>query len=454
MNKRNGIFHTLKTSVGVLGVLGIIGVMSYMYGQSVQAASVACQRQAIDYGSQTGGYPITLPENEMLNARASGTAGLENSTDVTVERSYTLAAGTLQSNANTKVNGEAIGLGLNYGSVTQESPTGGLTATVEFSSSPVRGLRFNVQDVEKRVTGEAEVAQVLVYEAGSASPISDLSPYHTTDEVIFNGSNSYEGNTSTAQNSSIIQGNIAFNFADKVIDKVSVIYTYKDTGDSSAGGGILLNNISFDGPCIGLAVNAIPEGDTVKLDYTIENTGGLPLTAISLPENLDAIFGVGNYTIVSNPSRISGEPTVIANDGFAGGGVGDILKPASALALDKSSVVRLVVKIKNPAVGGDGKGNYSSTEQVTARPLAATAFTVSDDSVSGVKTDVNGNGDAADDTSPWKVALSSVATVPGTPKTGDIATISRPLQVAGFSTVALAPLVYLNRARLLARFKR
>jgi hypothetical protein len=461
MIKKHGTVNNLKRTLILAGSLAAAIAVVYLYSQPVKAASVACSRQLLAYGPADtptlGQVSLNSGEEqtEQLAARNTSPVGYQNSTDVDISRIFKDSGGTVRSNAFTGVRNNTMQIGGGYGDPTPESPTGYIRGQLNFDSSPVRGLKFSVHDIEKSTNGRAEEANVLVYLAGSNTPIADLSQYHTTDQLIFSNGHRYTGDTSGAQNSATVSGNVDFTFPSTMeIGSIKVDYTYLDSGDSTLGGSIQFKDISFDGPCIGLAVNATPVGDTVQLDYTIKNTGGLPLTAISLPENLDAIFGAGNYSVVSQPSVISGETSIAANGAFAAGGASDILTPTSALAVDKSSVVRLVVKVKNPAVGGDGKGNYSATAEVSGRPLSPTARRVSDDSVSGAKVDVNGNGDAADDTGPWTVALSSVANVPGIPKTGTIGSISKPLQIAGFGTVALAPLAYLNRTRLLARFKR
>lgn len=478
-NLSTSIIRTLKRSITAASTIAVVVVAVCIYGQPAitQASSIPCSKQTVVYGEpRSGGYGINLSgarpavNTKSMPARNSSNLGLSNPTDVDITRTLTMTAGTYEQGTVVDgspspgttpgvsvTDGTSVYMQMNHATGAPAAPSGYQEVVHDFTSSPVRNLSFSVLDIEQS-TNFKEVAEVMVYENGSL--LSDVSPYATIENnsVDYAGSNIYKGNPTTVgpTNANITQGNVSFNFGEKLITKIAIRYTFESNNNTpfEGGAGMIVRDISFDGPCIGLAVNAIPEGDTVKLDYTVENTGGLPLTAISIPENLDAIFGAGNYTIVSTPSRISGESSIIANDAFAGGAAGDILKPASALALDKNAVVRLVVKVKNPAVGGDGKGNYSSTENVIARPLAATAYNVTDDSVSGAKVDVNGNGDAADDTSPWRVSLSSVAVVPGTPGAGDVNSVSKPVLIAGLSTAALTPLAYLNRARLFARFRR
>lgn len=479
MKKYYELVKLHKLKFGLTEFFVMLAAVIYIVGYPLLASAVSatCERQTLSYGTvRAGGYGIGLSgtgdksDDKSLPARNVSGTGLSNSTDVDINRSVMIKEGSYVqgavqdgepttgiSPAGSAVNGTSLFMAMTNGTGTPVAAVGYQETELEFASSPVRNLTFSVLDIEQNMQYK-EVAKVSVYESGSNTPISDISQYGVIDNnsVDYTGSNVYKANASTVSsgNSAITQGNIAFDLGNKLISKVVITYTFESLDGSpfSGSAGMILKDVSFDGPCIGLAVNATAIGDTVTLDYTISNIGGLPLTAITLPEDLDAIFGANNYTIVSAPSLISGEPTIVPNGSFATSG--DILQSSSALAVDASSVVRLVVKIKNPAVGGDGKGNYSSTENVVGRPLAATAYTVSDDSVAGANVDVNGNGDAADDTGPWTVALSSVANVPGTPSTGNTSRLSKPLQVAGVSSVALAPLAYLNRSRLLARFKR
>lgn len=468
-NRIDVITRALRGAVGLGGVVAV-ALMLYVYSPSVsvQAASTECKRQRIHTGPTLGDtaplvYDQGSPHYTSMDARnLTSPIGSQNNTDVDMHRTMSLIRSGTQGNlaSDSRSTHEVfMTMGMNFEAQANGLPTSSSTGVHEFTT-PVRGLSFTVSDLDHLVNHDESFEIKVIKNDGSQ--ITNLAPYHTINDstsaqptlTSYNPPGTYStlGTLYNEHNS------VDFAFPSSMeIKRVEIRYYWTSvpsnpvvSGDN-VGGAIGYRDVTFDGPCIGIATKATAIGDAVQLDYAIKNIGGLALTAISLPVNLDSIFGAGNYTVTSQPSIVSGDHSIIPKTNFAGG---ELLSSSSSLSVGKESVVRMIVKVKNPAIGGDGKGNYSSTEQVTARPLAATAFTVSDDSVSGVKTDVNGNGDAADDTSPWKVALSSVATVPGTPKTGDIATISRPLQVAGFSTVALAPLVYLNRARLLARFKR
>ena len=469
--------HKLKFGLTEFFVLLAAAIYIVGYPLLASAASTTCERQTLSYGTvRTGGYGIGLSgtgdksDDKSLPARNVSGTGLSNSTDVDVNRSVMIKEGSYVqgavqdgepttgiSPAGSAVNGTSLYMAMTNGTGTPVAAVGYQETELEFASSPVRNLTFSVLDIEQNMQFK-EVAKVSVYESGSNTPISDISQYGVIDNnsVDYTGSNVYKANASTVSsgNGAITQGNIAFDLGNKLISKVVITYTFESLDGSpfSGSAGMILKDVSFDGPCIGLAVNATAIGDTVTLDYTISNIGGLPLTAITLPEDLDAIFGAGNYTLVSAPALVAGEQTIVANGAFLGAGSSDILKPSSELQLYKSSIVRLVVKVKNPAVGGDGKGNYSSTEQVSGRPIASTAYLVTDDSVSGTKVDVSGDGSAADDMGPWVVNLSSVNSVPGAPKTGATGASLKPLQLAGL--ILLAPLTYLNRGRLFAKFKK
>lgn len=479
MKKYYELVKLHKLKFGLTEFFVMLAAVIYIVGYPLlaSAASATCERQTLSYGTvRAGGYGIGLSgtgdksDDKSLPARNVSGTGLSNSTDVDINRSVMIKEGSYVQGAvqdgepttgisptGSAVNGTSLYMAMTNGTGTPVAAVGYQETELEFASSPVRNLTFSVLDIEQ-TTQFKEVAKVSVYESGSNTPIADISQYGVIDNnsVDYTGSNVYKANSSTVSsgNSAITQGNIAFDLGNKLISKVVITYTFESLDGSpfSGSAGIIFKDVSFDGPCIGLAVNATTQGDQVTLDYTITNMGGLPLTAISLPEDLDAIFGAGNYTIVAAPSRVAGESTIVANGGFAG--TGDILKPESALELDKTSIVRLVVKIKNPAVGGDGKGNYSSTEEVSGRPLAQTALRVSDDSTAGAVADVNKNGDASDDMSPWQVSLSSVASVPGSPKSGATIGAVRSLQIIGASSVIVGPLLYANRARLLSILKR
>jgi len=141
----------------------------------------------------------------------------------------------------------------------------------------------------------------------------------------------------------------------------------------------------------------------VVLDFRLENHGSVELTDLSVPDDLDAVFGAGNYTVAIAPLIVGNDDpgTVAVNPGFsdsdAGGGGGsgsgtDLLDPAnSSLAAGDTVHVRTVVRIDTITDRGSGPGFYSNQVSATAQdPLGGT---VSDLSDSGAENDGDGDGD-------------------------------------------------------------
>lgn len=65
-------------------------------------------------------------------------------------------------------------------------------------------------------------------------------------------------------------------------------------------------------PVIGVAKDASVDNREITLDFYLENLGDEELNTLSLPDNLDNVFGAGNYTIVSAPTLIDDPGTLTA----------------------------------------------------------------------------------------------------------------------------------------------
>ncbi|MDA3875338.1 MAG: cadherin domain-containing protein [Kiritimatiellae bacterium] len=61
---------------------------------------------------------------------------------------------------------------------------------------------------------------------------------------------------------------------------------------------VTINDIDI----LGAALQASVSGVQVTYTYTLENLGSVTLSSLSLPNNLDAVFGAGNYSITSAPA--------------------------------------------------------------------------------------------------------------------------------------------------------
>ncbi|MCB0595114.1 MAG: DUF11 domain-containing protein, partial [Phaeodactylibacter sp.] len=142
---------------------------------------------------------------------------------------------------------------------------------------------------------------------------------------------------------------------------------------------------------IGVAKNASINGTEATFDFYLENLGTTYLNSVVLPEDLDAVFGAGNYTFVSPPALVNDPGTINLNGSFDGSSDKEIFASGSSLPVGGTAQIRMVVNVTTVTDVGFGCGVYSN--QVTA---SAEGGTVSDLSDSGTDPDPNGNGDPAE----------------------------------------------------------
>lgn len=144
-------------------------------------------------------------------------------------------------------------------------------------------------------------------------------------------------------------------------------------------------------PAAGAALSVNVSGSQATFDIYLENLGDVELDTLSLPLNLAAALGSGNYSVTSAPSFIDDPGTITLNAGFNGSGTTQLLS-SGTLAAGDTAQIRLVVTVNNVQDLGSGLGVYSS--QVTFSGVSPESTTVSDLSDNGTDPDPNGNGDA------------------------------------------------------------
>lgn len=167
------------------------------------------------------------------------------------------------------------------------------------------------------------------------------------------------------------------------------------------------------GPGIGISKRAEVSGNEVTYWFTIENTGFGELQALSLADDLDAVFGAGNYAVTVPPALVVDPGTVVLTNNFTGTGAGIAIIDAgsnSTLQEGAQAVVRVTVTVNNLTDVGAGFAVYSNQVTVNAGSPGGNALT--DLSVDGDNVDPDGNG-SPDEQSPTVVNLSSALTVSG-----------------------------------------
>ena len=108
---------------------------------------------------------------------------------------------------------------------------------------------------------------------------------------------------------------------------------------------------------IGIAKNAGDFGRNVSIDFYLENLGDEHLSNLSLSDNLNAVFGAGNYTISSSPSFIDDPGTISLNGGFDGDG-NTALISSGTLLIGETAQIKVVIELSVLCDQGIGVGIY------------------------------------------------------------------------------------------------
>lgn len=160
-----------------------------------------------------------------------------------------------------------------------------------------------------------------------------------------------------------------------------------------------------DEASIGAALTSTTSGTTVTFDVNLENLGGSALSNIALTDELDSVFGAGNYVVSTAPAQVGGTGSLVGNAGFDGSADTALLGAGSTLAVGDTAVLRYSVDVTNIVDQGLGIANYEN--QVFAIGTAPLGTTTEDLSDNGTEPDANGNGlanDAGeDDVTPFNV---------------------------------------------------
>ena len=146
-------------------------------------------------------------------------------------------------------------------------------------------------------------------------------------------------------------------------------------------------------PVAGLAKSASVSGDEVTFELLVENIGDTALTEINILDNLDSVFGVSNYTLVSPPSIISGAQTLKLNPSYSGTSAASLITDPndnSSLQAGEKTVISWVVKVHTITDQGDGYGQYFN--QATLKAIDASGITITDLSDDGKIVDANADG--------------------------------------------------------------
>jgi len=141
-------------------------------------------------------------------------------------------------------------------------------------------------------------------------------------------------------------------------------------------------------PDLVLGKHAVVDGQQVKLQFALRNTGNVQLTEVSIEDDLDGVFGVGNYSVLESPLIISGPASAGANAAFNGSTVTQLLASSVVLDVGEQLTVEVVVQV-DVITGGTDPGLYLN--QATGSALSPTGVTTND--LSGAGLDTNSDTD-------------------------------------------------------------
>ncbi len=329
--------------------------------------------------------PVTIPETPELGV-AMGAATPVNNGDGTYTVTYTV---TVENLGNVPLSNLQVpfplttGGGTNFTALQVESATvsgttGGLTANGTYTGEGVNNLLSGTNSLAVGASGTITVSVVV-------RPGAGLGPY--THNV-----------TGTATSPAGPAGNVtdvSTNGADTDTDTagVGVANNFEANDDS------VPTPVSFtENPRLGIAkaasaatavtsgTPAYPTGEfTTTLTFTFENLGDVPLSSVQGTDNLNAVFGAGNYTV-------TGTGGTGVNASFNGNTDTNLLAAAQSLAVGATRTVTVIVRF-NPNGSASPINNTA-----TATSTSPSGATVNDNSTNGLDPDVDAV--ASDGTTP------------------------------------------------------
>ncbi|MEZ5593875.1 MAG: hypothetical protein R3F53_25480 [Gammaproteobacteria bacterium] len=147
-----------------------------------------------------------------------------------------------------------------------------------------------------------------------------------------------------------------------------------------------------DSAVIGIAKDATVSDTQVTIDLYLENLGTQTATNLSLIDDLDAVFGAGNYTFLIAPVLIDDPGTLVLNGGYDGSTTTELLAAGSSLAAGDTAQIQFVVNISNQVDSqGLGAGIYQNQASVSGVNL--NDIIITDLSTEGTDPDPSGDGD-------------------------------------------------------------
>ena len=132
----------------------------------------------------------------------------------------------------------------------------------------------------------------------------------------------------------------------------------------------------------------------VKARFRVGNYGDQVISNISITEDLNVVYGTGNYTHLVDPNQLAGEGSLNYNAAFDGNTNTALLSAGSSLAPDEYVIFEIWTRVNNLTDQGLGLGIYQNQVTVTGTDPAMNS--VSDISTDGPDPDPDGNDDPSD----------------------------------------------------------
>ncbi|WP_462159416.1 Ig-like domain-containing protein [Pseudoalteromonas sp. GB56] len=245
-------------------------------------------------------------------------------------------------------------------------------------------------DINVLTNFDGTFAQTLVSGASlDAGEFSEIKFVINVDTVTNQGSGFGVYSTSAAIS--------AFDPVDTVVQDTSDSGRLTDSNGNGianeAGENDQTSFIIGEEPRVGIALDYSLIGSTVTFTYYLENLGTIDLQQISLIQDLDLVFGNGNYSISTAPNFIGAGGTVVLNTSYDGSSDTDLLDASSTMSPGSSVTIELAVNMDTVEDVGLGYGLYSNQVSLDAYSTTSSVF-ATDLSDFGTDPDPDGDGGA------------------------------------------------------------
>jgi uncharacterized repeat protein (TIGR01451 family) len=142
---------------------------------------------------------------------------------------------------------------------------------------------------------------------------------------------------------------------------------------------------------------------TVQLNFTVENLGNVNILNLGLTDDLNTVFGAGNYTVTSAPSLVTPplSSTITLNAGFDGNTSQEMMSAGSNLDIGEVAVLRIEVEVTDP-------GAFLNTARASGEGPGGTLTSDDSDSGNNPDTDGDGNPNEAGENDPTPINLDAL----------------------------------------------